>query len=51
MKIKKKVYFKNFDNQSIKTRIPDIQKLKKLIGKFQFTKLNNGLNEINEKYD
>tara|TARA_B100000989_G_C19427152_1_gene421320 strand:+ start:22 stop:918 length:897 start_codon:yes stop_codon:yes gene_type:complete len=51
MKINKKVYYKNFDNQSIKTRIPDIQKLKKLIGKFQFTKLNNGLNEINKKYD
>ncbi len=47
---KKKYSFKNVKNQSIKKRIPDIQKLEFLIKKkIKFTKLKNGLNIIYEK--
>lgn len=47
---KTKYKFINFPNQSIKKRIPDINKLNKLIKrKFKFTKLSNGLTEIYAK--
>ncbi len=45
-----KYKFQNVKNQSIKKRVPDNKKLKKLIGKkFIFTKLEDGLNLIYEK--
>ncbi len=50
LKSKKKYSFRDIKNQSIKKRVPDIKKLKNLIGKkIKFTKLENGLKIINEK--